>query len=134
MLKLNIQNCSLYAGAPGALLTIHEKFTSFCLILKETHTEENWFLFSASRCIHSRHASPSCRHILVNISSHSIANRGQYSPCICRVYAGRHLLFNVKTIRLSSRRRQKRSVNEAIEISRSLINLQTDLRGRVITI
>ena len=27
-----------------------EKLISFCQILKKTHTKENWFLFSASRC------------------------------------------------------------------------------------
>jgi len=30
-------------------LNIYETITSFCQVLKETHTKENWFLFSASR-------------------------------------------------------------------------------------
>ena len=28
-----------------------KSFTSFCQVLKETHTKENWFFFSAPRCI-----------------------------------------------------------------------------------
>jgi len=28
-----------------------KKITSFCQVLKEMHTKENWLLFSASRCI-----------------------------------------------------------------------------------
>jgi len=32
-------------------LNIYETITSFCQVLKETHTKENWFLFSASRRI-----------------------------------------------------------------------------------
>jgi len=28
-----------------------KKIISFCHILKKMHTKENWFLFSASRCI-----------------------------------------------------------------------------------
>ena len=28
-----------------------EKFTSFCQVLKKLHKKENWFFFSASRCI-----------------------------------------------------------------------------------
>ena len=30
---------------------VKKKFTSFCQVLKKMNTEENWFLFSASRCI-----------------------------------------------------------------------------------
>jgi len=45
MPKLNTQNCSL--DVPRYLW---KKFTSFCQVLKEMHTKENWFLFSASPC------------------------------------------------------------------------------------
>jgi len=42
--KLNTRNCGLYI--PHYI----QKITSFCQVLKEMHTKENWFLFSASRC------------------------------------------------------------------------------------
>jgi len=32
-------------------LNIYKKFTSFCQVIKEMHAKENWFHFSASRCI-----------------------------------------------------------------------------------
>jgi len=51
---------SALASCPAGLVNItawymwEKKFTSFCQVLKKMLTKENWFLFSASRCIFIR--------------------------------------------------------------------------------
>ena len=55
-------------------LNIYEKNYQFCQVLKETHTKEKWFLFSASRCICARYVcyvlwNLSCRIPIVSVHS-----------------------------------------------------------------
>jgi len=53
-----------------------KKFTSFCQVLKEMHTKENRFFFSASRCICGH-----CQLTTVTIAGHAEVNhQGHLKP------------------------------------------------------
>jgi len=42
-----------------------KKFITFCQVLKERYTKENWFLFSASRCTWQVEEPVTIREIVV---------------------------------------------------------------------
>jgi len=64
MLKLNTRNCSLYIP-----LYMQKKLTSFCQVLKEMHTKENWFLYLL--CIRGTIAMGLCLSVGLSVTSPS---------------------------------------------------------------
>ena len=61
-----------------------KKITSFCQVLKETHAKENWFLFSASRCV-SFGEYWQCLHSFIHpaLQCRVYETVGRPSICLC---------------------------------------------------
>ena len=63
-----------------------KKFTSFCQV-KEMHTKENWFLFSASRCTYAKFPQNSVHQKLLKSAIFDLSCQKKLKVYMQSIYA-----------------------------------------------